>query len=193
MKSFPDEYRALAEKKSLPKKSKLMKLNPKVEDHGVLGCDEHLKSAENLPYDVRFSVILASKSWVTKLIMKHYHEKDNHVSGTNQTLASLSTRYWIVSGREEIREWENLYTECKRKKAKPTTQMMASLPKIRFKMTLHAFSQAAVDFGGPFLTVQGRGKQRHKRYLCLFTCLASTAVQLEIAFGLDTNSFLNAL
>ena len=59
-------------------------------------------------------------------------------------------------------------------------------------MTLHAFCQAAVDFGGPFLTVQGGGKQRHKRYLCLFTCLASRAVRLEIAFELDTDLFLNA-
>ena len=59
-------------------------------------------------------------------------------------------------------------------------------------MTLRAFSQAAVDFGGPFPTVQGQGKQKRKRYLCLFTCLASRAVHLEIAFGLDSNSFLNA-
>ena len=187
MESFPDEYGALADKKS-----KLMSLNPKIDDDGVLRCDGRLKYAENLPYDVRFPVILARKSWVTKLIVKYHHEQDNHVSGTNQTLASLSTRYWIVSGREEIREWENQCAECKRRKAKPTTQMMAPLPKIRFRMTLRAFSQAAVDFGGPFLTVQGRGKQRHKRYLCLFTCLASRAVHLEIAFGLDTNSFLNA-
>ena len=87
--------------------------------------------------------------------MKHYHEQDNHASGTNQTSASLSTRYWIVSGREEIREWENQCAGCKRRKAKPATQMMAPLPKIRLKMTLRAFSQAAVDFDGPSLTVQG--------------------------------------
>ena len=169
-----------------------MKLNPKVGDDGVLRCDGRLKYAENLLYNVRFPVILARKSWMTKLIVKHYHEQDNHVSGTNQTLASLSTRYWIVSGREEIREWENQCAECKRRKAKPLTQMMAPLPKIRFEMTLHAFSQAAVDFDCPFLTVQGRGKQRHKQYLCLFTCLASRVFHLEIAFGLDTDPFLNA-
>ena len=55
------------------------------------------------------------------------------------TLASLSTRHGIVSGREEIREWENQCAECERKKAKPATQIMALLPKIRFKMILRAF------------------------------------------------------
>ena len=59
-------------------------------------------------------------------------------------------------------------------------------------MPLKAFARTAVDYGGPFLTIQGRGKQRAKRYLCLFTCLTSRAVHLEVAFGLDTDSFLNA-
>ena len=69
---------------------------------------------------------------------------------------------------------------------------MAILPKIRLKMPLRAFARTVVDFGGPFITMQGRGKRRAKRYLCLFTCLTSRAVHLEIAYGLDTDSFLNA-
>ena len=35
LESFPDEYGALTDTKSLLKKSKLMKLNPKVDDDGV--------------------------------------------------------------------------------------------------------------------------------------------------------------
>ena len=97
-----------------------------------------------------------------------------------------------MQGREEIREWEHQCYECRRRKAKAGNQIMAPLPKIRLKMPLHAFSTSAVDFGGPFITVQGRGKRRAKRYLCLFTCLTSRAVHLEMAFGLDTDSFLNA-
>ena len=69
---------------------------------------------------------------------------------------------------------------------------MAPLPAIRFKSPLRAFGRTAVDFAGPFVTIQGRGQRRQKRYLCLFTCLCSRAVHLEIAYGLDTDSFLNA-
>ena len=52
MESFPNEYGALADKKNLKKKSKLIKLNPKLDDDRLLRCDGRLKYAENLPYDV---------------------------------------------------------------------------------------------------------------------------------------------
>ena len=69
---------------------------------------------------------------------------------------------------------------------------MAPLPFARLQMSIKVFTRTSADFDGLFTTIQGRGKQREKRYLCLFTCLATRAVHLEIAFGLDTDSFLNA-
>ncbi|XP_065893456.1 uncharacterized protein [Dysidea avara] len=68
---------------------------------------------------------------------------------------------------------------------------MAPLPQNRLTTSLRAFTKTAVDFGGPFMTMQGRGRPRQKRYL--FTCLASTAIHLEMAYGLDVDSFVNAL
>ena len=124
--------------------------------------------------------------------MKHYHEMGNHNAGTNQTLPALSTKYWIMAVREEITEWEKECAACIRRKAKCAKQIMAPLLLNQLKLLLRAFTRTAVDFGGPFVTIQGRGRQRQKCYLCLFTCLASRAVHLRIAFGLDTDLSLRA-
>ena len=191
-KAFPDEYLALQRQRQLPKKSKLLGLPPWLDEEDQMRCDGRLKYAESLPQDSRLPIILPCKSCATKLIVKHYHEKDNHAGGTNQLLVALSTRFWIISGREEIREWEKECNECQRRKAKAAKQIMAPLSQIRLRFSLRALTQTAVDYGGPFITVQGRRTRRQKRYLCLFTCLATRAVHLEMAYALDTDSFLNA-
>ncbi|XP_033105172.1 uncharacterized protein LOC117107577 [Anneissia japonica] len=188
---FSTEFQQLSCGKILKNDSKIIGLQQKIDDDGLMRSDGRLKFAEFLPYDVRYPIILPRKNWVTKLIVKHHHEKGFHVSGTNHTLSSLSERYWIVCGREEI-EWEKECAECKKRKAKSARQIMAPLPEKRIKSSLCAFSRVAVDYGGPFITIQGREKRRAKRYLCLFTCLATRAVHLEMAYALDTNSFLNA-
>ena len=48
-----------------------------------------------------------------------------------------------------------------------------------------------MDFAGSFVVELTR-KVTAKRYLCLFTCASTRAVHLEIAYSLDTASFLNA-
>ena len=192
-KVFKEEYLSLANHKQLPTSSKLLGLCPKLDSEGVMRSDGRLTYAEFLPYDIRYPIILPRKNWVTKLIVKHHHELGNHCAGTNQTLSLLSTRFWIISAREEIIEWERECTICKRRKAKVAQQIMAPLPQNRLTTSLRAFTKTAVDFGGPFMTMQGRGRPRQKRYLCLFTCLASRAIHLEMAYGLDVDSFVNAL
>ena len=189
---FPEEWKSLAQGRPLPASSKRLGLKPKLDDDGLVRSDGHLKIARFLSYDVRYPVILPRKCCLTKLIIKDAHEKGNHAFGTNQTLVTLSARYWIISAREAIREWERECAECRRRKAKAAQQITAPLPLARLQTSLKAFTRTAVDFGGPFITIQGRGKRREKRYLCLFTCLATRAGHLEIAFGLDTDSFSNA-
>ena len=125
---------------------------------------------------------------MTKLIVKHYHEAGHHVIGTNHTLASVSTKDWIVAAREEIRESEKACNECRKRKLKAGEQVMSPLPNVRFRQPLRAFAHVSVDYGGPFVTIQG--KRRQKRWLCLFTRLTSRAIHLEMAYGLDTDSFL---
>ena len=188
---FKEEIRAVKAERELPSASKLQPLRPVLDEDGILRCDGRVRYAECLPWETRYPIILPRNHWVTTLIIKQAHEQTQH-AGTNQVLAQLSVQYWIISAREAIKEWEKECMQCRRRKATPAKQTMAPLPELRTRKSLRAFSQTSVDFGGPFITKQGRGKTRQKRYLCLFTCLATRAVHLEVAFSLDTDSFLNA-
>lgn len=189
---FPDEYEALRKNKELPKSSKIIGLQPKLDSNETMRIDGRLAKADVMAFDAKFPIILPRKDYCTRLIVKFYHENGKHICGTNQTLAALSTKYWIVAAREAIRDWERQCAKCKLQKSQPQKQIMAPLPEVRLKMSMRAFAQTAVDYGGPFYTVQGRRRQREKRYLCLFTCFSTRAVHLEVAYGLDTDSFLNA-
>ena len=67
---------------------------------------------------------------------------------------------------------------------------MAGLPADRLQVA-PAFSKVGVDFFGP-LKVKHLRKQE-KRYGCLFTCLVTREVHLEVAHSLSTDSFIMSL
>ena len=142
---------------------------------------------------MRANTQLPKKHTVTDLIIKDVHEKLGHGSGVKHALTELRCRFWVIKGRAAVREIINHCQTCKRRfNAKPLRQMMAPLPRSRVTSTMRAFERVGLDFGGPYLTKQDRGRGRTKRYLCLFTCLVTRAVHLEMAIALDTTSFLNA-
>ena len=146
---FRNEWHALSCGRPLPIGSKLLSLKPKLDDDGVMRSDGRLQQAKFLAFDVRHPIILPRRSWITKLIVKYFHEQGNHAAGTNQTLAGLSARYWIIAVREVIREWEKECAECRRRKVKACQQVMTPLPISRLTTSLRAFTRIAVDFGGP--------------------------------------------
>ena len=67
-------------------------------------------------------------------------------------------------------------------------QMMAPLPKSRVTPGMYAFESTGLDYFGPMYVKQGRSTV--KRYGCLFTCLKSRAVHLEVVHSMTTDSFL---
>ena len=190
--TFSSELKALHKDKAVSASSPIVTFQPFIDDDGLLRSNSRLANAEFLPYNVKHPIILPRRDWVTKLIIRSYHSADEHTRGTNHTLADLSEKYIIPQAREEIRTTEDECNYCKKKKAKPALQIMAPLPNIRLREPLHAFNKISVDYAGPFIAIQGRGRSRAKRYLCLFTCLLSRGVHLELAYSLDTDSFLNA-
>jgi hypothetical protein len=159
---------------------------------GVLRIDGRLRFADELPYNTRCPILLPKDHHFTRLIVLHAHRTLGHGSGTELTLTQLRTKFWIIQGRRVVRSIVETCPECRRRfSTKPASQRMAPLPKSRLS-SIRAFEKVGVDYAGPFKTKQGRGKVRAKRYLCLFTCLTTRAVHLEMSYSLDTDAFINA-
>ena len=67
---------------------------------------------------------------------------------------------------------------------------MADLPEARTVIDELLFSRVGVDCFGPLMVKYRRAEV--KRYGCIFTCLSSRAVHIEISHQLDVDSFINA-
>ncbi|XP_047020735.1 uncharacterized protein LOC124630779 [Helicoverpa zea] len=68
---------------------------------------------------------------------------------------------------------------------------MGDLPAVRTDCSF-AFSSCGVDFAGPFRisSRKGRGNRITKSYLCLFVCLTTKAVHLEVVSDLTSEAFI---
>ncbi|XP_008484590.1 uncharacterized protein LOC103521259, partial [Diaphorina citri] len=77
---------------------------------------------------------------------------------------------------------------------KSNTPLMGDLPKFRVQ-EVKPFTNTGVDFAGPFsITLsKHRGVRTQKAYLCLFICLATKALHLELVSDLSKEAFVNAL
>ena len=90
-----------------------------------------------------------------------------------------------------IREAVRDCFHCKLMRKKATQQVMSTLPSYRTDTHQPLFRNCGIDYAGPFFVTVGRST--HKRWLCLFVCLATTAVRMQVAYSLSTDSFLSVL
>ena len=169
-------------------RSPLHKLCPVTID-GVLCVGGRLRNAP-ITEDAKHPILLPKKHHVTDLIVRKYHEELAH-AGREHVLASVRLKFWIIKGRVAVRRVLRDCFKCRRRNAPTGEQRMANLPLERVTPDRPPFTFVGVDYFGPMLVKQKRSHV--KRYGCLFTCLASRAVHIEIAHSLDTDSFIDAL
>ena len=124
------------------------------------------------------------------MIIRDVHERNAHI-GSNQVIATLHKKYHILKAYSQVKSVVNDCVQCKKHHAKPAEQLMGSLPKERVEVNNPPFTYVGVDYFGPMLVKYRRGTV--KRYGCLFTCMVTRAVHIEVSHSLDSNSFLMAL
>jgi hypothetical protein len=181
------ELSKLQEGKFVGKQSVLYKLNPFLSE-GVIRVGGRIDNAE-VNFDAKHPIVVP-KSYISVLLVRFYHTTNGHV-GKNQVLNILREKYWLIKGSTIAKSELAQCIDCKRLKEQPCKQIMANLPIERLTANVPPFTYSGVDFFGP-LTVKV-GRHTEKRYGCLFTCLVSRAVHIEITHNLNTDSFLGAL
>ncbi|XP_033120536.1 uncharacterized protein LOC117119763 [Anneissia japonica] len=146
-------------------------------------------SNSDLDFDAKHPIILSPKGPLTDLIVRHYHNLVGH-GGLSSTLNAIHQKYWLVNGRSAVKGRLSRCVVCRKILARPAVQEMATLPMERVSTDKPPFSYVGIDYFGP-IEVKSR-RSLVKRYGCIFTCLASRAVHLEVSATLNTDSFINA-
>lgn len=170
--------------------SKLISLTPFM-DNGVLRVGGRIKNSQESE-DIKHPVILPHDSQFTKLIVADAHAKTLH-GGPQLMLNYLRSAYWIIKAKNLVKQHVGKCISCIRQKIKTQTQLMGSLPSARVTPG-RAFIRSGVDYAGPInLRVsKGKGQRSYKGYVCLFVCMVTKAIHLEVVSDLTSRGFLEA-
>ncbi|CAB4009276.1 Hypothetical predicted protein, partial [Paramuricea clavata] len=156
--------------------SSIVKLNPFIGKDDLLRVGSRLEHAP-LNYDAKFPPILPKHHWVAELITRHIHNNNAHI-GQEHLLSLLRQRIWICQARSLVRRIINKCFVCRRGHAPMLHQQMANLPPCCVIAYEPPFTYIGADMFGPILVKQGRSTV--KRWGCIFTCMCSRAIHLEV-------------
>ena len=135
--------------------------------------------------------LLPPKSYLTRLIIENLHSVHHH-TGVQNTLDLVRKEFWIPQGRQTVKKIVNKCVVCKyniRKAFKYPGP--PPLPVERTHYT-RPFQNTGVDFTGAVKLKDASGNVT-KYYVCLFTCIATRAVHLQLINSLSAESFLLCL
>ena len=187
VESFKDDYKELVANQASSSNSSLLPLQSVLFDR--IMRDGGLLTKVPIPYEARHQALLSPGHLLSRLIAQDIHKRYFRW-GREHTLALVHQQFWILRRKLFVRIIINEYLS-KRRRVKPTIPVMASLPRERLALCKPPFTNKGVDYFGP-ISVK-RGWVTEKRWGCIFTCLTTRAVHLEVAGSLSTDPFILAL
>ena len=134
-------------------------------------------------------VIIIIIDVVIKLI-EDAHQANFH-EGTEYVRSVLRQEYWIIGLRNALRSVKAKCVKCRKQQAAVSQPIMADLPRERLQERVFPFTNTGVDYFGPFEVKFMR--KTMKRWCCLFTCLTTRAVHIEVVPFLEADTCLTAI
>ncbi len=153
---FGDEIKSLRQGKEVHsnQSNKLYKLSLFIDDQDILLVGGRLTQAELHPH-VKHPAILPKGHHVSRLLIKHFHEKMQH-QGRGMTLNEIrSNGIWILGCSSEVSSLIYKCIKCRKLRKCNQEQKMAYLPPERMETT-PPFTYSGMDCFGPFYVKEGR-------------------------------------
>ena len=144
----------------------------------------------NFDYNAKHPILLTAKHPIVQILLEKTH-CDNLHEDTEYVRNMLQQKYWIIGLTNAIRKIKSRCINCRHRNANPIHLTVANLPRERHDEHVFPFTHTRVDYFGP-LEVKFL-RRTLKRWYCLFKCLTSRAVHIEVAQSLDTESCLAAV
>lgn len=190
--SFNEEYNAIKNNKAVNRKSKLLSLNCFIDSEDLLRVGGRIKNSD-FDFDKKHPLILDAKHHLTILLFRHEHERLFH-AGPQHLLASIREKFWPIGGRCLARGTTKQCITCIRLRGHTLQPLMGHIPAQR-SYSSFPFYSCGVDMAGPFMisSRKGKGNRISKCYLCLFICLASKAIHLELVSDMSAEAFILSL
>ncbi|MCG8078604.1 MAG: hypothetical protein JAY75_20500, partial [Candidatus Thiodiazotropha taylori] len=159
-----------------------------LDEKGILRCRGRLQYAE-LTEGSQCPILLPKKDKFTHLLIEKHHTEIMHC-GVSQTLSKLRHKYWIPQGRATVKLVIRQCCICRRCEGGPyKVPDMPPLPKSRVTSS-PPFIHTGLDYLGPLYIKSPVEKK--KIWVCLFTCLATRAIHLELVEDMSSGEFLLA-
>ncbi|GFY36889.1 integrase catalytic domain-containing protein [Trichonephila clavipes] len=138
-------------------------------------------------------MLIPKEHHFTSLVIRHFHRVNFHAR-QELVLSLIRQQFWIPHGKSAVKKELRNCIDYFKLVAKPVSQMMGDLPIERIN-PCRAFEKVGIDFAGPITTkcLHTRKANNFKSYICLFMCMCTKAVHLELVSSLSAAAFLSAL
>ena len=191
-RSFLKEITLLRKKKLVGRDSRLKTLNPCIDKHGLLRLGGRLSNSSR-PTTISQPIITDAKDVLMENYHNYLHELLCHC-GPTLLLAYSGSKLHIIGARRLSRRVCSKCVTCRRCKPRTQKQFMAELPAPRVNAS-PPFTNCGMDFAGPFTIKLGKVRKPVlvEAHICVFICLATRAVHLEVVSDTSTPAFEAAL